>query len=57
MKIKFKLKWYLLVYLLFIGLYLINMKNNLDLNSLKLCLYSSIFPALVGGTVGNLLFN
>ncbi|MEF9990730.1 MAG: hypothetical protein RR765_01425 [Peptostreptococcaceae bacterium] len=31
-------------------------KGNLTPENLQLCLYSSILPALVGGTVGNLLF-
>lgn len=56
MKRRFNIKGYLLIYILFLGLYILNFREDLSLFNLKICLYSSIFPALVGGTVANLLF-
>lgn len=56
MKKKFRIEVYLVVYILFLFLYILNFKENLSFADLKICLYSSIVPALVGGTVGNLLF-
>lgn len=56
MKRKFRIKVYLIVYMLFLCLYILNFKEDLSYTNIKICLYSSIVPALVGGTVGNLLF-
>ena len=56
MKRRFNIKGYLLIYILFCGLYILNFREDMSLINLKTCLYSSIFPALVGGTVTNLLF-
>lgn len=49
-------KGYLIIYILFVFLYGLSFKNAITPESLKICLYSSIVPALVGGTVTNLLF-
>lgn len=56
MKRKFRIEGYLIVYILFLCLYVLNFEGEMNYSNLKLCLYSSITPALVGGTVGNLLF-
>lgn len=42
---------YLLMYILFTGLYILNFKEDLSFINLKLCLVYSILPALVGGSV------
>lgn len=57
MKIKFKLSHYLNVYILFAVLYTFNFKDHINLLNLKICLTSSILPALVGGSVINLFTN
>jgi len=57
MKINFKISYYINMYNLFLILYLLTFKNNIDLESLKLCLSSAIIPALVGGSVINLCVN
>lgn len=56
MRRKFRIEGYLIVYILFFCLYILNFEGEVSYSNLKLCLYSSITPALVGGTVGNLLF-
>lgn len=55
MKNFFKLSSYFIVYILFVVLYSLNFKDAINFESLRLCLYSSITPALVGGTVTSLL--
>lgn len=57
MKIKFRISHYLSVYILFAVLYTLNFRGNVDFLNLKICLASSIFPALVGGSVINLFLN
>lgn len=56
MKRKFRIELYLIVFMLFLCLYILNFREDLSYTNIKLCIYSSIVPALVGGTVGNLLF-
>lgn len=56
MKKIIKFKGYLIIYILFVFLYSLNFKNAINSESLKICLYSSIVPAIVGGTVTSLLF-
>ncbi|MRN23589.1 hypothetical protein EAI30_03060 [Romboutsia ilealis] len=56
MKIKLKISNYLLIYILFLTLYIFTFKGNINYINLKICLTSSIFPALVGGSVINLFF-
>ncbi|MGX4601105.1 hypothetical protein [Faecalimicrobium sp. JNUCC 81] len=51
-----KLIIYLVVYILFVALYSLNFKGDISFINMKLCLLSSIIPALVGGTATNLLF-
>lgn len=51
-----KLIIYLIVYILFVALYSLNFKGDISFINMKLCLLSSIIPALVGGTATNLLF-
>lgn len=53
---KFRIEIYLAIYALFVCLYIYNFKDNLSDANIKLCLCSSILPALVGGTIANLLF-
>ena len=57
MKINFKISYYINMYNLFLILYLLTFKNNIDLESLKLCLRSAVIPAWVGGSVINLCVN
>ena len=52
----YKLSSYFLVYLLFVVLYGLNFKNAINFESIRLCLYSSVAPALVGGTAASLFF-
>ena len=57
MKIKFKISYFINMYNLFLILYLLTFKNNINFENLKLCLTSAIIPALVGGTANNLCLN
>lgn len=56
MKKGIRLLGYFFIYVLFVYLYTLNINGNINLVNLKVCLYSSVFPALVGGTVTNLYF-
>lgn len=51
-----KLTIYLVVYILFVALYSLNFRGDISYIDMKLCLLSSIIPALVGGTATNQLF-
>lgn len=46
---------YIAIYVLFVILYGLSFENFITIDNLKVCMYSSILPALVGGTATGLL--